>query len=305
MSVARLRLAPAGETAGFPREPPSLSTSAPQQRLEAAPAMSVAAPTVHRAGEAAPYERSGRSAGDRRRGPRVGRARGLPGRLRLRARRRVPRAAGRGHEADGPVRRDHPRGVRRPRARPAHLRADPDRAVARLDVPLRRSEHALHLGVDDPDPRHGRAAGALPAQDGDGGAAFRLLDDGAARRLGCPGDPHPRDPRGRRLRDHRPEDVGHERPPRGRDHVAGGHRPGRQAAAPGHDGVRRREGAGPLFAAGPGGRSPDQEARVQGGGVGRARRSTASRFRSPAFWAARPARTRASPTSWAGSSSAG
>ena len=43
VTVARLRLARAGETAGFPREPPSPTAFAPQQRFEAAPAMSVAA----------------------------------------------------------------------------------------------------------------------------------------------------------------------------------------------------------------------------------------------------------------------
>ena len=50
--------------------------------------------------------------------------------------------------------------------------------------------------------------------------------------------------------------------------------------------------------------APTQEARVQGSRVGRARHSTASAFRSPAFSAAKPVRTPASPTSWAGSSSA-
>ncbi len=43
MIVARLRLAPAGETAGFPRVPPSPTLLAPQEPVGAAPAMSVAA----------------------------------------------------------------------------------------------------------------------------------------------------------------------------------------------------------------------------------------------------------------------
>ncbi len=43
MKVARLRLALAGETAGFPRVPPSPNPLAPQQPLGAAPARSVAA----------------------------------------------------------------------------------------------------------------------------------------------------------------------------------------------------------------------------------------------------------------------
>ena len=38
--------------------------------------------------------------------------------------------------------------------------------------------------------RHRGAARALPAADGDGRAAVGVLDDGAARGLGRPGDPH-------------------------------------------------------------------------------------------------------------------
>ena len=99
--------------------------------------------------------------------PRVGRAGGLPGRVRLRARRRVPGAARRADEGARALRRDDPGGVRRARARPDHVRADPGRALARLDVALRGAEHALHLGLDDQDVRHRRAARALPAADGD------------------------------------------------------------------------------------------------------------------------------------------
>jgi hypothetical protein len=43
MIVARLRLAPAGETGGFPGEPPSPMSLATQRAPGAAPAMSVAA----------------------------------------------------------------------------------------------------------------------------------------------------------------------------------------------------------------------------------------------------------------------
>ena len=110
----------------------------------------------------------------------------------LRARGRVPHGAGRADEGARPVRRDDPGGVRRARARPDHVRADPGRALARLDVALRRPEHALHLRVDDQDVRHRRAARALPAADGDRRDPLRVLDDRAARGLGRPGDPHAR-----------------------------------------------------------------------------------------------------------------
>jgi len=43
MIVARFQLAPAGETAGFPRVPPSPNPLVSEQPLDAAPAMSVAA----------------------------------------------------------------------------------------------------------------------------------------------------------------------------------------------------------------------------------------------------------------------
>ena len=50
MTVARLRLALAGGTAGSPHGPPSLIALAPQGRLWAAPAMSVAAANTTRSG---------------------------------------------------------------------------------------------------------------------------------------------------------------------------------------------------------------------------------------------------------------
>ena len=66
-------------------------------------------------------------------------------------------------------------------------------------------------GLDDQDPRHGGAAAALPAPPGGRRDPLGVLDDRAARRLGRPGDPHAGGARGRRVRDHRPEDVGDER----------------------------------------------------------------------------------------------
>jgi hypothetical protein len=50
MTVARLRLAPVGGTAGSPHEPPFPNLVAPQQRHWAAPAMSVAAARTTRRG---------------------------------------------------------------------------------------------------------------------------------------------------------------------------------------------------------------------------------------------------------------
>jgi hypothetical protein len=51
MNVARLRLAPVGETAGFPHEPSSLKPLVPLKPLGAAPALSVAATEAHRVSE--------------------------------------------------------------------------------------------------------------------------------------------------------------------------------------------------------------------------------------------------------------
>ena len=112
---------------------------------------------------------------------------------------------------------------------------------------------------------------------------------------------------GDELRDHRPEDVGHERPARGRDHAARGHRPGRRAAAPRHDGVRRREGAR--------GRASSRAWQIPVPPIKKLGykgvESTELLFdgfrtsRSPAFSAAsRRDRPGLQPTSWAGSSSA-
>ena len=99
---------------------------------------------------------------------------------------------------------------------------------ARIQVELSRGWMSLsgvlntHFisGLDDRGLRNGGAAPPLPAPHGHRRAALRLLDDRAARRLRRPGDPHPRRPRGRRVRRHRPEDVGHQRPALERRHAA-------------------------------------------------------------------------------------
>ena len=64
---------------------------------------------------------------------------------------------------------------------------------------------------DAPPARHGGAAAEIaPAARGRRDPRC-VLDVGAARRLGCPGDPDDGDARRDRLRRQRPEDVGHER----------------------------------------------------------------------------------------------
>ena len=74
-------------------------------------------------------------------------------------------------------------------------------------------------------------------------APLVVLHDRAPRRLGRPVDPDARRPRRRRLRHHRPEDVGHERLAlRARD-AARQDRPRRRPATPWDDGLPRREGA--------------------------------------------------------------
>ena len=220
-----------------------------------------------------------RAARDRRDRPRVRRGRRVPARVRATStptssRRRSSRTMKRARA----LRRHDPRGVRRARPRSPHLRADPDRALARLDVALGRPQHALHLRLDDRDARHRRAARALPAADGDGRAAVRVLDDRAARGLGRPGRSAPRAVReGDEFVDHRPEDVGDERAAGGRDHAPRDHRSRRRAAPPRHDRRSssrrsRRSRSSPGCAS----RAKLAQARLQGRRDDRARSSTAS-----------------------------
>ena len=82
-------------------------------------------------------------------------------------------------------------------------------------------------------------------QDGHRRDPRRVLALRARAGLRRPGDQdHRQEDRRRRLRDQRPEDVGHQRPQVGPRLRAGEDRPRRRPAAQGHDLLHRREGAG-------------------------------------------------------------
>ena len=87
-----------------------------------------------------------RAAGDRRRRPRVRRPRRDPGRVRARARATSSRRRSSRRCGAGAVRDDDPGGVRRPRARARHLRADRDGALAGLGDAVRDHERVVHRG---------------------------------------------------------------------------------------------------------------------------------------------------------------
>ena len=63
---------------------------------------------------------------------------------------------------------------------------------------LGRAEHPFHLCLDDPDPRHGPAAERYLPRMATGELRFAYSMTEPHARLGRPGDPHPRNPRGRR-----------------------------------------------------------------------------------------------------------
>ena len=85
--------------------------------------------------------------------------------------------------------------------------------IARLDLDLRRRQHPLHRLLPADEVRHRRAEGAAAAAHGDRRDPRRVLAVRARARLRRPGDQVDRHEDGRRrLRDQRPEDVGHERP---------------------------------------------------------------------------------------------
>ena len=113
-----------------------------------------------------------------------------PGRDRARAQGRVPHRHRRGHEGDGDLRPDDPRGVRRSRRVAAHLRPGRRGDRAGLDVGERHHQHALHRRLPDPPARHRGAEAALPAADGDRRGARGVLDVRARAGLRRRGDPH-------------------------------------------------------------------------------------------------------------------
>ena len=176
-----------------------------------------------------------RRASGRRDGGGVRRPRGAAGRARARARQHLPREAHRADEGDGHLRAGHPRAVRRGAGLDAVLRAGHRRAGPRLDEPGRRDGRPHRGRQAAAGLRHRRAEAALPARDGDRRGP---RDDGAhraRRRLGPAGHHAPRArPRRRRLRRQRRQDLDHQRPPLPADRPAVQDRPGRAAAAQGH-----------------------------------------------------------------------
>ena len=195
---------------------------------------------------ASPHDRQDRRAeGDHRHGAPVRRRADPPERRALRPRGRVPGADRRADEGARALRRHDPRGVRRDGARPDHLRDDRRGALARLDLDLRDHQHPLHRLLPADEVRLRRAEAEVPAADGHRRDPRRLLALRARAGLRRPGDQDGRqEDRRRRLRDQRPEDVGHQRPALGARVRAGQDRPRRRAAPQGHDLLHRREGAG-------------------------------------------------------------
>ena len=107
-----------------------------------------------------------------------------PGGAGARARGRVPDGDRRGHEGDGDLRADDPRGVRRPGGVAADLRAGRRGDRARLDVGERHHQHPLHRGLHAAAARHRRAEAALPAADGDRRGPWGVLDERARAGVG-------------------------------------------------------------------------------------------------------------------------
>ena len=95
----------------------------------------------------------------------------------------------------------------RPLLRPRHRGDRP-----RLDVARRRVRRPLRRVQADPPLRHRGAAAAVPAGDGDRGAARHDGAHRARRWVRPPGDAHRRRPGRWRLRDQRLQDVDHQRP---------------------------------------------------------------------------------------------
>ena len=214
----------------------------------------------------------GRAEGDHRDGPPVRRRADHPARGALRQRGRVPDADRRADGRAGAVRGHDPRGARRDGPRPHDLLDDRRGALARLDLDLRRGQHALHRLLPADEVRHRRAARAAAAADGDGRAAGRVQHVRARARLRRAGDQVDRaQARRRRLRDQRAEDVGHQRADLGDRVRARQDRHEGRSALQGHDLLHLREGAGRLGEPRADGPAQDQEDGLQGRRVDRAR----------------------------------
>ena len=226
---------------------------------------------------AAPVHRQDRRAeGDLRDGPPVRGRADHPERRALRRGRRVPRADRRADEGARPVRRHDPRGVRGHGPGPDDLRDDRRGALARLDLDLRHRQHALHRLLPADEVRHRRAEAEVPAADGHRRDPRRVLALRARAGLRRAGDQDVgQEGRRRRVRDQRPEDVGHQRPALRARLRARQDRPERRAAPQGLDLLHRREGAG----------RRREHRRVRRASTSRPRsRSSATRASSPPSW---------------------
>ena len=175
-------------------------------------------------------------------------------------------------------------------------------ALARLDLAVRRHQHALHRLVHDQDVRDPGAEGRAAAADGARRlrSAFSMTEPHAGSRRA--GDPHAGGARRRRVRDQRAEDVGHERPAGRLVMLLAVTDPTAVPAPRRDDGVHRREGAGRRELPGLTIPPPLEEARLQGRRVHRAR---VRRLPHPRREHARRrgGLDRASSSSWAASSS--
>ena len=160
--------------------------------------------------------------------------------------------------------------------RPHDLRDDRRGALARLDLDLRRHQHALHRQLPADEVRHRRAEAEVPAADGDRRDPRRVLALRARAGLRRAGDQDVRqEGRRRALRDQRPEDVGHQRPALGPRLRARQDRPRGRPAPQGLHLLHHREGGGRARehrrVRRPDRAAADQEARLQGRRVDRAR----------------------------------
>ena len=110
-----------------------------------------------------------------------------PGRVGARARGPLSRSDRRADEGARPVRHHDPRGVRRARARPAHLHRRHRGARVRLDVAVGHRQHAHDRRAPDRAPRHRSAEAALAAAPRDRRAARVPLVVGGRRRAATRG----------------------------------------------------------------------------------------------------------------------
>ena len=112
------------------------------------------------------------------------------GRARARQRRRVPARDRRADEGARALRRDHRRGLRRPRPVGVDLCADRHQGRVGLDGAVGHLQFAPDHGLGDRAQRHRGAEAQVPAEDGERRVPRQHRPDRAERRLRPAGDPH-------------------------------------------------------------------------------------------------------------------